>query len=86
MGKRGTKPKKVKGENGFISPQSYTPKSMIWGLANEDFSDLTIEQIAEVFDCCESTVRSVISTIKKETGIEVKYKRREGNGKGKKKA
>lgn len=52
----------------------YKPRSMMWALMEEDFSDLTIKQIAEVFDTEPPTVYSSITRIKRETGYEVPYK------------
>ena len=51
----------------------YRPRSMKWALVHEDWSDLTIEQIAEVFGVEKSTIRTCISKVKKD-GHEVKYK------------
>ena len=52
----------------------YRPRSMLWALMEEDYSDLTIEQIAEVFDTGAPTVYSSITRIKRETSYEVPYK------------
>lgn len=50
-------------------------RSMAWALYMEDFSDLTSEQIAEVFDVPLSKVFNTLSYIKKKTGKKVKYKK-----------
>lgn len=52
----------------------YRPRSMKWALVHEDWSDLTIEQIAEVFGVSKETIHSCISKIRKD-GHNVKYKR-----------
>lgn len=52
----------------------YRPRSMKWALVHEDWSDLTIEQIAEVFGVSKETIRSYISKIRKD-GYNVEYKR-----------
>lgn len=49
----------------------YRKGSIKWALCNEDFSDLTVPQIAEVFDVPEATIYHSIGTIKKETGFRV---------------
>lgn len=54
--------------NGF-----FRPRSAIWALANEDFSDLTISQIAEVLGIEPTTVNNYIHKLKKEYGITVAY-------------
>lgn len=48
-------------------------RSAIWALANEDFSDLTIPQIAEVLNIEETTVSNYIHKLKKEYGITVAH-------------
>lgn len=59
---------------------AYKERSMMWALCNEDFSDLTREQIAEVFDTGIGYVSCAISRIKKETGYIVKYKKLDPKG------
>lgn len=54
----------------------YKPRSMKAALYEEDFSDLTLEQIAEVFDVFEASVRNTIIRIKIETGKTVKYRKK----------
>lgn len=51
----------------------YRPRSMKWALVHEDWSDLTIEQIAEVFGVSKETIHSCISKIRKD-GYNVEYK------------
>lgn len=53
----------------------YRPRSMLWALIEEDFSDLTVQQIAEVFDTSDKVVYQAMARIKKETGTRVKYLR-----------
>lgn len=52
----------------------YRPRTLIWALYNEDFSDLTVAQIAEVFDTTPAYIRNAIIRIKRETGYIVPYK------------
>ena len=52
----------------------YRPRSMKWALVHEDWSDLTIEQIAEIFGVSKETIHVCISKIRKD-GHNVKYKR-----------
>lgn len=52
----------------------YKPRSMLWALVEEDFSDLTVAQIAEVFDADMHTVYTYLSRIKRETGFVVPYR------------
>lgn len=52
----------------------YRPRSMKWALVHEDWSDLTIEQIAEVFGVSKETIYNCISKIRKD-GYNVEYKR-----------
>ena len=51
----------------------FTPRSMIWALMEEDWSDLTLRQIAEVFDSSAMSVKASIAVIKKKTGYSVPY-------------
>lgn len=48
-------------------------RSMVWALYYEDYSDLTIDEIAEIFDTSDSAVYSAIHKIKEKTGKSVKY-------------
>lgn len=51
----------------------YRQRSMKLALVHEDWSDLNIEQIAEVFGVSKETIHSYISKIRKD-GYDVKYK------------
>lgn len=51
----------------------FTPRTMIWALFEEDWSDLTLHQIAEVFDTSIVSVKATINSIKKRTGYTVPY-------------
>lgn len=51
----------------------FTPRSMVWALMEEDWSDLTLQQIAEVFDSSVMSVKASIKVIKKKTGYSVSY-------------
>lgn len=53
----------------------YKPRTLKWALIEEDWSDLTIEQIAEVFCVSLKYARQAIVTIKKDTGYIVPYRR-----------
>lgn len=67
----------------------FTPGTMRAALYEEDFSDLTIEQIAEVFNSTVNALRRAMTEVRAKTGkqiefrdartFEVKYKR-EQNG------
>lgn len=55
-------------------PNPFKPRTMIWALYEEDWSDLTVPQIAEVFGMSESYVYSAIRRIWKLTGYRVPYR------------
>ena len=58
----------------MIKPENpYEPKSMIWALMEEDWSDLTVPQIAEVFGVCPATIYGKLRQIHRETGYWVPY-------------
>lgn len=58
-------------------PQNpYRPGTMVAALYEEDFSDLTVERIAEVFGTSKMAVYTSIKKIKQETGKVVAFKRR----------
>lgn len=59
-------------ETGTSCP--YKPRSMIWALYNEDFSDLTIAEISEVFNTTTFSVKSTMKRIFRETGKRVQHK------------
>lgn len=52
----------------------YRPGTMFAALYEEDFSDLTVKEIAEVFGTSTGPVRSVIYVIKRDTGKQVQVK------------
>lgn len=52
----------------------YRPRCLKWALFEEDWSDLTVVQIAEVFDVKKGVIQSTIFRIKQETGYSVPYK------------
>lgn len=54
-------------------PNPYRKGTMIWALYEEDWSDLTIEQIAEVFSSTEKTVSFTMRKITKQTGYRVPH-------------
>lgn len=51
----------------------YKPRTMLWALVNEDFSDLTVKQIAEVFGTSAHHVYVSIKRIEEQTGYKVPY-------------
>lgn len=51
----------------------FVPRSMRWALMEEDWSDLTVRQIAEVFDTSIESVKASMSAIKRKTGYIVQY-------------
>ncbi len=53
----------------------YEPRSIKWALMAEDWSDLTVGQIAEVFgpDVEPNKIRRYIAAIKRDTGYEVPF-------------
>lgn len=54
----------------------YRPRSMLWALVEEDFSDLTAQQIAEVFDTSDKVVYQAMTRIRHETGYNVRFARK----------
>jgi hypothetical protein len=54
----------------------FRPRSNIWALMEEDWSDLTASQIAEVLDTTTEHIYSTMRRITRETGYRVPYKRR----------
>lgn len=44
-------------------------------LKNDDWSDMTVREISDLLDVTPQVIYKYIDLIKKETGIEVKYKR-----------
>ena len=51
----------------------YEYKSIRWALCNEDYSDLTLDQIAEVFGLKKSYLINIIRKIQEDTGYEVQF-------------
>ena len=51
----------------------YKPRSIRWALCNEDFSDLTVEQIGEVFGVDRRYIFRLMRDILDRTGIRVRY-------------
>lgn len=54
-------------------PNPFRPRTMVWALYEEDWSDLTVHQIAEVFSTMPETVYAAIRVIRKKTGYSVPY-------------
>ena len=52
----------------------FKPNTVAWKLLEDDWSDLTVRQIAEVLDVMSQTVYNAIRRVKKETGYEVPHK------------
>lgn len=51
----------------------YEPGSVKWALVEEDWSDLTVGEIAEVFDMDARYIRRCISGIRQKTGYVVPH-------------
>lgn len=49
----------------------YRKGSLIWSLMDGDFSDLTVAQIAEVFDATVMSIRDAIWKIRHDTGYDI---------------
>lgn len=54
-------------------PNPFKPRTMVWALYEEDWSDLTVKQIAEVFGTSPETVYAAIRKVKQVTGYRVPY-------------
>lgn len=52
----------------------YKPKTMLWALYMEDWSDLTVKQISEVFDVSEAVIYKALRTIARKTRYRVPHK------------
>ena len=52
----------------------FKPNTVAWNLLEDDWSDLTAHQIAEVLDVQPDTVNKALRTIKKEIGYEVPHR------------
>lgn len=59
-------------------PNPYRKGSRIWALMEEDWSDLTVTQIAEVMGCAYNTIAAQLRRIRLETGyvVPVTHQRR----------
>lgn len=66
MERQGSKPK-----------NPYPPRSIPWALMDEDWSDLTVSQIAEVFgeEVEPRDIRRYMASIQRRTGYVVPFKR-----------
>ena len=65
----------------MVKPENPFHKgSIIWGLMEDDWSDLTLHQISEVLDTSVATVRASIYQIKIKTGYSVPYVRCDHRG------
>lgn len=51
----------------------FKARSISWALMEEDFSDLTLEQIAEIFNTNHYSISEIIRRIYRKTGYEVPY-------------
>lgn len=53
--------------------EGFKKGSMRWALCNEDYSDLTVNQIAELFDCTRNSVTKAMQDIFRLTGKRIRY-------------
>lgn len=58
----------------------YRPRTMRWALIEEDWSDLTLRQIADVFGCADTSVSMAMQDIYKRTGYRVPYVHLDSHG------
>jgi len=63
---------KVYKDTGYMVPRS-RQRTMVWVLRNEDFSNLTVPEIAELFRTSENAVRYTMAEIFQKTGYRVPY-------------
>lgn len=57
---------------GADNPENpYRKGSLTWSVMEGDWEDLTVTQIAEVLGTVPNSIRSIIATIKRETGYNV---------------
>ena len=61
-------------------PNPFRPRTMVWALYEEDWSDLTVHQIAEVFASSDSTIYAAMRLIKRKTGYRVPHVRLSSKG------
>lgn len=73
---------RTKGVKALQKPKEnpFKPRSMRWALIEEDWSDLTVHQIAEVFATKETVIYSAMRVIHKKTGYWVPHMRAEKAG------
>lgn len=58
-----------------VDPKNpFTPGTMRAALYEEDFSDLTIEQIAEVFNSTINAVHSAMTEVRTKTGKQIEFR------------
>lgn len=61
-------------------PNPFRPRTMVWALYEEDWSDLTVHQIAEVFASSDESVYAAMHLIKRKTGYMVPHVRLSSKG------
>lgn len=61
-------------------PNPFRPRTMVWALYEEDWSDLTVHQIAEVFASSDESVYVAMRLIKRKTGYMVPHVRLSSKG------
>lgn len=61
-------------------PNPFRPRTMVWALYEEDWSDLTVHQIAEVFASSDESVYAAMRLIKRKTGYMVPHVRLSSKG------
>lgn len=61
-------------------PNQFRPRTMVWALYEEDWSDLTVHQIAEVFASSDESVYAAMYLIKRKTGYMVPHVRLSSKG------
>lgn len=72
----------TKGVKALQKPKEnpFKPRSMRWALIEEDWSDLTVRQIAEVFGTKEPVIYAAMRVIHRKTGYWVPHVRAEKAG------
>lgn len=61
-------------------PNPFRPRTMVWALYEEDWSDLTVHQIAEVFASSDESIYAAMLLIKRKTGYMVPHVRLSSKG------
>ena len=61
-------------------PNPFRPRTMVWALYEEDWSDLTVHQIAEVFASSDESIYAAMRLIKRKTGHMVPHARLSSKG------